>query len=282
MMKERLRFRETRNMIFKFFIIVCTLISIIPLVLLIVYIFRQGISVINWHFLTSLPKPVGEAGGGILNALIGSLLIILVATMIAVPFGVSMGMYFSESSPNWVYKIAHLCVDVLQGIPSIVIGIIIYLWLVKPFGQFSAFSGSVALSFMMLPSIIKSTEETLKLVPHSLKEASLSLGVPYYKTMLRVIMPAGISGILNGIILGIARVAGETAPLLFTAFGNPFMSFNIFKPIASLPLIIFNYAISPYEDWHRLAWGASFILVSMVLILNIITKVTETRWKVQF
>ena len=191
-------------------------------------------------------------------------------------------MYFSENSHSWVYKLAHLGVDVLQGIPSIVIGIIIYLWLVKPFGKFSALSGSVALSFMMLPSIIKSTEETLKLVPYSLKEASWSLGVPYYRTMLLVILPAGISGILNGILLGIARVAGETAPLLFTAFGNPFLTFNIFKPIASLPLIIFNYAISPYEDWHRLAWGASFVLVSIVLILNILTKLIERRWKVQF
>jgi phosphate transport system permease protein len=281
-MKERVRFRETRKSAFRFLIIVMTVITIIPLVAVLVYIFRQGISVINWHFLTSLPKPVGEVGGGILNALIGSVIIILVATIIAVPIGVTTGMYFSEHSRTRVYKVAHLGVDVLQGIPSIVIGIIIYLWLVKPFGRFSALSGSFALSFMMLPSIIKSTEETLKLVPLSLKEAALSLGVPYYKTMLRVIIPAGLSGILSGIILGVARVAGETAPLLFTSFGNPFLSFSIFKPIASLPLIIFNYAISPYDDWHRLAWGASFILVSIVLILNILTKLAERKWKVQF
>ena len=281
-MKERLKFREVRNSSFKYLIIVFTLITVIPLVAIIVYIVRQGFSVINWHFLTTLPKPVGEAGGGILNALTGTLIIIILATVIAVPVGVTTGIYFSENSRSWIYRVAHLGVDVLQGIPSIVIGIIIYLWLVKPFGKFSAVSGSVALSLMMLPSIIKSTEETLKLVPHTLKEASLSLGVPYYKTMLRVILPAGISGILNGILLGVARVAGETAPLLFTAFGNPFLSYNIFKPIASLPLVIFNYAISPYEDWHRLAWGASFILVSIVLILNILTKVAEKRWKVQF
>ncbi len=281
-MKEQLKYREARNSVFKIIIIVFTIITIIPLIAVLVYIFRQGISVINWHFLSSLPKPVGESGGGILNALIGSILIILVATIIAVPVGVTTGMYFSENPRNNIYKLAHLGVDVLQGIPSIVIGIIIYLWLVKPFGKFSALSGSVALSLMMLPSIIKSTEETLKLIPDSLKEASLSLGVPYYKTMMRVIIPAGISGILNGIILGVARVAGETAPLLFTAFGNPFLSFSIFKPIASLPLIIFNYAISPYEDWHQLAWGASFILVSIVLVLNILTKLAEKKWKVQF
>jgi len=281
-MNGQLKYRHGRNLVFKLLVILFTLISVIPLVLLIFYILRQGITVINWHFLTSLPRPVGESGGGIFNALIGSLLIILVAIVIAVPLGVTMGVYFSENAVSRTYKVAHLGVDVLQGIPSIVIGIIIYLWLVKPFGKFTAFSGSVALSFMMLPSIIKSTEETLRLVPRSLKEASLSLGVPYYKTMIRVILPAGISGILNGVILGIARVAGETAPLLFTAFGNPFLNFDIFKPVASLPLIIFNYAISPYEDWHRLAWGASFILVMMVLLVNILTKVTERRWKVQF
>jgi len=303
-MKDPLRFRETRNTAFRIIVIFFTLVSIIPLIAVLVYIFRQGISVINWHFLTSLPKPVGEIGGGILNAIIGSTIIIVLATLIAVPLGVTAGIYFSENSRNkgnrsarsgvnivsyfrelrksWVYRAAHLGVDVLQGVPSIVIGILIYLWLVKPFGRFSALSGSVALAFMMLPSIIKSTEETLKLVPHAVKEAALALGVPYYKTILRVIIPAGMSGILNGILLGIARVSGETAPLLFTAFGNPFFSFSIFKPIASLPLIIFNYAISPYEDWHKLAWGASFILVSTVLILNILTKLVLKKWKVQY
>lgn len=275
-------YRSIKNLLFKLMVILLTIITITPLIAILVYIIRQGISVINWHFLTSLPKPVGETGGGIYNALIGSLLLILVATLVAAPVGITTGMYFSENTNSRIHKIAHLGVDVLQGIPSIVIGIIIYLWLVKPFGKFSAFSGSIALAFMMLPSIIKSTEETLKLVPQSLKEASLSLGVPYYKTMISVILPAGLSGILNGIILGVARVAGETAPLLFTAFGNPFLNTNIFKPMASLPLIIFNYAISPYEDWHKLAWGASFILVMMVLVLNILTKIAEKKWKVQF
>jgi phosphate transport system permease protein len=281
-MKGKLRYRQSRSLAFRLLVILLTIVTVVPLILVLYYIFRQGISVINWHFLISLPKPVGEVGGGIFNALVGSILIIIVAAVIAIPVGVTSGIYFSENSRTPVYNIAHIFVDVLQGIPSIVMGILVYLWFVKPFGHFSAFSGSIALAFMMLPSIIKSTEETLKLVPSSLKEASLSLGVPYYKTMLWVIVPAGLSGILNGVILGVARVAGETAPLLFTAFGNPFLSFNIFKPIASLPLIIFNYAISPYEDWHRLAWGASFILVVIVLSLNILTKLAERKWKVQF
>ncbi|MGD0581716.1 MAG: phosphate ABC transporter permease PstA [Bacteroidales bacterium] len=281
-MKEGNRYRELKNIAFKIFTIMVVIISVLPLIAILVYIFKQGISVINWSFLVHLPKPVGEAGGGIFNAIIGSFLIILVAALMAVPIGVTAGVYFSEQSNTGIFRVAHLAVDILQGIPSIVIGIIIYIWFVKPFGRFSALSGSIALMVMMLPSIIKSTEETLKLVPLSLKEASLSLGVPYYRTMLSVIMPAGISGILNGVILGIARVSGETAPLLFTAFGNPFVNYNILKPTASLPLIIFNYATSPYDEWHKLAWGASFILVVVILFLNILTKIAERRWKVQF
>jgi phosphate transport system permease protein len=282
MKEESLRYREIRNLVFKCLIILMAFLMVLPLIAILIYIFKQGISVINWSFLTSLPKPVGEAGGGILNAIIGSVMIISVAAIIAIPIGVTIGMYFSEPARSRTYRFAHLCVDVLQGVPSIVIGIIIYVWFVKPFGKFTALSGSIALAFMMLPSIIKSTEETLKLIPSSLKEASLSLGVPYYRTMISVIMPAGISGILNGIILGIARVSGETAPLLFTAFGNPFVNFSILKPTASLPLIIFNYATSPYDEWHKLAWGASFMLVIIILFLNILTKIAEKRWKVQF
>ncbi|HUX53643.1 MAG TPA: phosphate ABC transporter permease PstA [Williamwhitmania sp.] len=281
-MKKYFTFREARNLIFKFLIIFLTVLSVIPLLAILAYIFKQGISVINWNFLTSLPKPVGEVGGGILNAIVGSIMIISVAALIAIPIGVTTGVYFAEQTRTRIYNLAHLAVDVLQGIPSIVIGIIIYLWIVKPFGTFTSLSGSIALAIMMLPSIIKSTEETLKMVPSSFKEAALSLGVPYYKTMISVIIPAGLSGILNGIILGIARVAGETAPLLFTAFGNPFLNTNILKPTASLPLVIFNYATSPYEDWHNLAWGASFILVVIILFLNILTKLAEKRWKVQF
>ncbi len=281
-MKNNFTIRQAKNIVFKILIILLTLITIAPLLAVLVYIIKQGISVINWSFLTNLPKPVGEAGGGILNALVGSIMIIVVAAIIAVPIGVTTGMYFAEHARTKTYHVAHLAVDVLQGVPSIVIGILIYLWFVKPFGKFSALSGSIALAMMMLPSIIKSTEETLKLVPSTIKEAALALGVPYYKTMTSVIVPTAMSGILNGIILGIARVAGETAPLLFTAFGNPFLNFNILKPTASLPLIIFNYATSPYDDWHALAWGASFILVVIILFLNILTKLAEKKWKVQF
>jgi phosphate transport system permease protein len=274
--------RNKKNKVFKGIIIAGTIISTLPLLLILFYIFKQGITAINWDFFTNLPKPVGETGGGVANALVGSILILLVSCLLAIPVGIIIGIYLSEVAKSRLAYYCRLSVDVLQGIPSIVIGIIIYEWIVRPMGGFSAFSGSVALALMMLPSIIKSTEETLKLLPESLKEASLALGVPYYKTILKIIVPTGISGIMTGVILSIARVIGETAPLLFTAFGNPFMNTNIFKPMSSLPLIIFNYATSPYNDWHQLAWGASMLLILMILILNIITKIVQRKWKVQF
>jgi phosphate transport system permease protein len=281
-MDEHIRSRFHKDRLFKIIIIVLTSFSIVPLLLILLYIIRQGISAINWDFFINLPKPVGEKGGGIINALIGSGIIITIASVIAIPFGAMVGLYLSEYGSRKLAYWVSLCVDVLQGIPSIVLGIIIYLWIVRPLGHFSALSGSIALAIMMLPPIIKSTEETLKLIPVTLKEASLSMGVPYYKTILRIILPMGYGGILSGSILSISRVAGETAPLLFTAFGNPFINTNILKPMSSLPLIIFNYATSAYDEWHKLAWGASFILIMIILIFNVVTKILERRWKIQF
>ena len=280
--EKQIAHRNKKNKAFKGIIIAGTIISTLPLLLILFYIFKQGITAINWDFFTNLPKPVGETGGGVANALVGSVLILLVSCVLAIPVGIIIGIYLSEATKSRLAYYCRLAVDVLQGIPSIVIGIIIYEWIVRPMGGFSAFSGSVALALMMLPAIVKSTEETLKLLPESLKEASLALGVPYYKTILKIIVPTGLGGIMTGVILSIARVIGETAPLLFTAFGNPFMSTNIFKPMSSLPLIIFNYATSPYNDWHQLAWGASMLLILMILILNIITKIVQRKWKVQF
>ena len=254
-MDEHLTIRFIKDKVFKGLMILFTAAATLPLLFIIVYIVKQGISAIDWSFFVNLPKPVGEVGGGIANALLGTIEIILVASIIAIPFGVMIGLYLSEYRKDKLAYWTSVCVDVLQGIPSIVLGIVIYVWVVKPTGHFSAISGSIALAIMMLPPIVKSTEETLKLIPDTIKEASLSLGVPYYKTILRIVIPTGISGILTGSVLSIARVAGETAPLLFTAFGNPFINLNIFKPMSSIPLIIFNYAISPYDDWHRLAWG---------------------------
>jgi phosphate transport system permease protein len=263
-------------------ILLLTFCSILPMFFILIFITREGISVINWKFLTHLPKPVGEMGGGISNAIIGTLILIAIATAFSVPIGILAGIFLSENRKRRLASLIRLCVETLQGIPSIVIGIVAYIWLVLSMGSFSALSGGVALGLMMLPVIITATEETLKLIPENLREASLALGVSYPRTILKVIVPAGVSGIVTGILLSIARVAGETAPLLFTAFGSPFMNLSILKPINSLPLMIFNYATSPYPEWHTLAWGASFILIVFVLSLNLFTKVVIRRWKVQF
>ncbi len=281
-MDKFIKIRYYKDKLFKAGIVLFTSIAILPLLLIIFYILKKGISSIHWSFLVNLPKPVGEVGGGISNAIVGTIILIFIASLIALPFGILSGVYLSEFKKSKLANWASLCVDVLQGVPSIVLGIVVYIWVVKPIGSFSALSGSIALAIMMLPPVIKSTEETLKLIPEGLKEASLSLGVPYYKTILKVVIPTGMRGILTGGILSIARVSGETAPLLFTAFGSPYMSTNLMKPMSSLPLIIFNYAGSPYEEWHQLAWGASFVLIMLVLFLNIITKIVETRWKTQY
>jgi phosphate transport system permease protein len=254
---------------------------VIPLLFILGFIIKAGITKINWHFLVNVPKPVGETGGGIANALLGSVLIIFCASLIAIPIGILAGIYLSENGKTRLAYWCRLCVDILQGVPSIVIGIIAYFWLVKPLGGFSALSGSVALAIMMLPIVIRSTEETLKLLPSSLQEAAFALGMPFHRVIFKVVVPVGISGILSGVMLSIARITGETAPLLFTAFGNPYLSFNITKPMQSLPHLIFDYATSPYDDWKNLAWGASVILLLWVLLLNIFTKLITRKWKVQ-
>jgi phosphate transport system permease protein len=282
-MKEpSIRRRILYDKLFKKIIILLTFCSILPMFFILFFITSKGISVINWRFLTQLPKPVGEIAGGISNALIGTFMLIGIGTVFSVPIGILAGISLSENRTGKLASLIRLCVETLQGVPSIVIGIIAYIWLVVSMGSFSALSGGVALGLMMLPVIITATEQTLKLIPESLKEASLALGVSHPRTILKVILPAGVSGIVTGILLSIARVAGETAPLLFTAFGSPFMNFNILKPINSLPLMIFNYATSPYPEWHTLAWGASFVLIVLVLGLNLFTKVVTKRWKVQF
>ncbi len=280
-MDARLQLRTIKSGIFRGLILIFAFLITVPLILILLYIARQGASQINWHFLSHVPAPVGETGGGISNALVGSLIIVALSSVIAIPVGVMTGIYLSENYNSRLSYWAGLCVDILQGVPSIVIGIVVYFWVVKPLGTFSAISGSIALAIMMLPIVIRSTEQTLKLLPPSLKEAALSLGVPYHRVILKVILPCGFAGILSGIMLSVARIAGETAPLLFTAFGNPYLSTAIGKPMQSLPLLIFNYATSPYDDWHNLAWGASFILLLFVLLLNIFTKFITRKWKIQ-
>ena len=280
-MEARIGLRNTKSILFKSLIIFLAFVITIPLIIVLLYIIKQGVKQVNWHFLTKIPAPVGETGGGIANALLGSFIIVAAASVIAIPIGMLAGIYLSENGRTRLAYYAGLCVDVLQGVPSIVIGIVVYFWLVKPMGTFSAISGSIALAIMMLPIVIRATEQTLLLLPPSLKEAALSLGVPYHRVILKVVVPCGFAGILSGITLSIARIIGETAPLLFTAFGNPYLSTSLSKPMETLPHVIFTYATSPYDDWHNLAWGASFILLLFVLILNIFTKLLTRKWKIQ-
>lgn len=282
-MRERgIRKRIVFDRLFKGLVIALSFIIMLPMFFILFFIVRNGVSVIDWTFLTHLPKPMGEAGGGISNALVGTTMLILISSLVSVPLGVLTGIYLSEYRRGKFPYFSRLSIEVLQGIPSIVIGIIAYVWIVVQVGSFSALSGGIALGIMMLPVIVMASEETLKLIPDTLKEASLALGVPYPRTILKVILPASLSGIVTGIILGVARIAGETAPLLFTAFGSPFMNLNMFKPVNSLPLLIFNYATSPYPAWHALAWGACFVLIVFILALNLIAKVVIRKWKVQF
>jgi phosphate transport system permease protein len=282
-MEARIGIRNAKSAIFKGTIVFLAFVITLPLIVVLLYIIKKGITQVNWHFLTNIPAPVGETGGGIVNALVGSIIIIAMSSIVAIPMGILAGIYLSENPNTKLAYYSGLCVDILQGVPSIVIGIVIYCWLViKPVAiGYSAIAGSVALAIMMLPIVIRSTEQTLRLLPPSLKEAALSLGVPYHRVILKVIVPCGFAGILSGIMLSVARIAGETAPLLFTALGSDLFEKNIRKPMETLPHLIYKFAISPYDDWQNLAWGASFILLMFVLILNIFTKLITRKWNIQ-
>jgi len=273
--------RKIFDKLFKGFVILLTLLSVAPLLLILFMIVKNGITVINWSFFVKLPAPPGNAGGGVLNSIVGTFELIVLAVAFAIPPGILTGVYLSERRSRFS-NVIRTIVNTLQGLPSIVVGIIAYLWVVRPLGGFSALSGGFALSLMMLPVVIKSTEETLKLIPYSLKEASFALGANYGRTLFKVILPSGMGGIISGVVIGISRIAGETAPLLFTAFGNPFLNVNPFKPVDALPLLIFNYAMSPYKSWHEIAWGASLVLVVFVLLLNFVAKMAGEKWKVRF
>ena len=279
-MNAHVKYRIGKSKAFQVMTIIFAFACVVPLVFILLYIIKAGITKVNWNFITNVEKPVGELGGGIGHALVGSMLIIFFASIVAIPIGILGGIYLSENKTSKLAGWSRLCVDILQGVPSIVIGIVAYIWIVKSFG-YSAISGSIALSVMMLPIIVRSTEETLKMLPDTLREAGYALGMPFHRVILKIILPCGISGILSGVMLSIARIAGETAPLLFTAFGYQFFSMNMTRPMETLPHLIFKYAITPYKDWQDLAWGASCILLMWVLLLNIFTKLITRKWKVQ-
>lgn len=237
------------------------------------YITYHGISALDWDFFTKLPKPVGETGGGMANAIVGTVKLLALASLIGVPIGFLGGVYLSEyGRKNTTGFLIRYAADLLNGIPSIVMGIFAYTIVVLPMGHFSTVAGGVALGIMMIPIAVRSSEEFLKLVPDSVREAGLALGLPEWKVISFIVIPTALRGIVTGVMLDLARVAGETAPLLFTAFSNRFWSRGWLEPTASLPVMVYTYAIAPYEDWHRQAWAAGLVLLMLVLAANLLSR----------
>lgn len=256
------------------------IITLIPLISILGYVIYKGITSINLDFFINLPKPVGEHGGGMANAIVGSLILIGLSCLWAVPVGIFGGIYVAEFGNNRLGTIISFTADVLSGVPSIIIGIFAYVLFVLPMKSFSAISGAFALGIIMIPTVMRTTEEMIKLVPNTLREASLALGITKFKTTVSIVLKTAMSGIITGVMLAIARIAGETAPLLFTAFGNRFWHQNLTQPIAALPLQIFVYAISPFDDWRRQAWLGAFVLIVIVFLINFISRlVIKSRYK---
>jgi phosphate transport system permease protein len=257
--------------------VAATLVTVGILLFVLGYLVYQGGSTLSPSFFTNLPTPVGEAGGGMANALLGSAKLLFVAALIGVPVGFIGGVYLAELGSGRLAFWVRYAADVLNGVPSIVIGVTVYGLVVVPMGHFSTLAGGLALGIIMIPVTLRTTEEFLRLVPQSLREASLALGAPRWVTIVRVVIPAGMRGVVAGILLSLARVAGETAPLLFTAFSNRFWSDGWLQPTASLPVVIFTYAVSPYEDWHRQAWAAALLLLGLVLGSNVLARMILQR-----
>jgi phosphate transport system permease protein len=246
---------------------------VLPLLLIFGFLMYQGVVALNVDFFTQLPKPVGEVGGGMANAIVGTLIVVTLAACLGLPLGILGGLYLAESRDRRLPWIARFLADVLNGVPSIVIGIFAYGVAVLPFRRFSALAGGFALAVIMLPIVIRTSEELVRLVPSSMREAALALGIPEWKVLLRIVLPTARAGIITGVMVAVARVAGETAPLLFTAFGNRFWHQGLDQPIAALPLQIFAYAISPYDDWHRQAWAGALVLIGMVFVVSLAARV---------
>ncbi|MCU1271249.1 MAG: phosphate transporter rane protein 2, PhoT family [Acidobacteriaceae bacterium] len=242
-----------------------SVIVVSALIAILAYLVLRGAGSLNLSFLTQTPKPVGETGGGMANALLGSVMILGIASLFGVPVGIGAGIYLAEYGRNRLGQLVRFTSDVLNGVPSIVIGLVAYGLVVLPQRHFSAFAGGVALAIMMIPTVARTTEEMLLLVPHAVREAAFGIGIPQWRTTISITLPTARAGIITGVMLAFARVAGETAPLMFTAFGNQFWSFSANQPIAALPLQIFTYAITPYDDWHRQAWAGALMLVILIV-----------------
>ncbi len=269
-----------RKLLSNFVVFLCgasVVVALVPLCFIFLYVIQQGFSSLSWDFFTKMPKPVGESGGGMANAIVGTLILIGLASLLAVPVGLISGIYLSEYPKSGLASAVRFTADVLNGIPSIVIGIFAYGLAVLPVKHFSALAGGMALGFMMVPIITRTTEELLNLVPPTLREGALALGATRARAAFTVMLPAALPGIMTGILVSLARIAGETAPLLFTAFSNRFWSTSLTQPIASLTVQIYTYAISPYDDWHRQAWAGAFVLVAVVFIFSVLSRVVTRR-----
>ena len=254
----------------------CAALAVFVLALILLYVAIKGLPALNLAFFTERPLPPGEAGGGVMPAILGSIEILAIAALIGVPIGIGTAIYLAEYGRGRFAQLVSFLIDLIAGLPSIVIGVFVWAWLVRNVvGNYNGFAGGVALAVIMIPIVARTVEETLRLVPDPLREASLGLGIPRWKTIMRVVLPTARAGIITGVVLSIARAGGETAPLLLTALGNQFLSFNLFQPVAALPVQIYNYARSPYADWQVKAWGAAFILIFLIGALSLLS-----RWAV--
>lgn len=276
-MKLRMLWRKAVNVLMLTLTGVCALVAVAVLFFILGYLVYHGGKDLNWDFFTRLPTPVGEAGGGMANAIVGSAKLLLLAALFGVPVGLLGGIYLAEFGGRAVPFVVRYTADLLNGVPSIVIGIFAYALVVMPVHHFSTFAGGFALGVMMIPIVLRSTEEFLRGVPRPMREGAMALGASKWRTISSVVLPAASRGILTAILLALARVAGETAPLLFTAFGNRFWSPGWNQPTASLPVMIYTYAVGPYEDWHRQAWAAGLVLLGLVLVTNILVRAILSR-----
>lgn len=258
---------------------VAAVVATIPLLLILWHLLKEGATSVNWNFFTRMPAPSGETGGGMANAIVGTGMIVLIASVIGLPIGIGSGLYLAEQREAKLASVVRFLSDVLNGLPSIVLGIFAWNLLVRPFKHFSALAGGIALAAMMIPLVTRATEEMIRLVPVSMREAALALGYTKWRTSLSVVLRTAAPGIVTGALVAVARIAGETAPLLFTAFGNQFWSISPLQPIAALPMQIYVYAISPFDDWHKQAWAGALVLIGLVLIISLAARyVTRNRF----
>ncbi len=269
--------RKALSSLFVGFCGLSVLVALVPLGFVLFFVVSEGIQAVNLDFFTKMPKPVGETGGGMANAIVGTLIVTGLGSLFAVPIGILSGVYMSEYAGTRFASLVRFAADTLNGVPSIVIGVFVYGIAVLPFKQFSALAGGLALGVMMIPIIARTTEELLLLVPGTMREGALALGATRSRAVFSVVLPAALPGIITGVVLALARIAGETAPLLFTSFNNRFFTTNLNQPIATLTVMVFTYAISPYKDWHRQAWAGALVLVTIVLLCSLLARFATRR-----